>query len=186
MTKYKSKSGIEFENNDVQNDVAPILIGIDDSNNEVDINELKNKYKDEKIYTYKGNVWNEDKHELEQVTYYYIAGIAIDAKKYKLIENYEYDYSDKADRIIEVVMQAEKYKRVFYKHYNKTNCSYLDLVDIVVDDLIEEYYTAQAEEDGYATLDLFDEGGWSVNIEIDSEDDFKNYISSIRIVEEVQ
>ena len=175
--KYDDK---EFKMN-YPNDIAPVLIGEETSDKKVNLKELEEKFKGNKIFSYDTNIYNEETGELKPVTYYYIGAKCTTAKQYKLIEEYDCDCPPK-NMLIEVILQTENYKTKFYKNIKNSNCSMMDLLDIAIDEIKEELFKDESED--YTMLSLYDDGGWHIAIEI-SENKIENLITSVRLVEEI-
>ena len=53
------------------NDIAPVLIGEKTSDEEINLKELEEKFKGNKIFSYDTNTYNEKTGELKPITYYY-------------------------------------------------------------------------------------------------------------------
>lgn len=180
MKKFKC-GGIEFEM-DYPNDIAPIVIGKESETEKVDLQELEVKYKDNKIFSYSTNTFNEETGDLKPITFYYIGAKYINAKEYKPIYEYDYDECPPKDMLIETVLQVGNFKRTFYSNIKNYNCSMMDLIDTAIEDIKEKIFDDDNED--WTLLLLYDDGGWQIDTEI-NYDEIENFITSIRLVEEV-
>lgn len=179
MKKFKYKDKI-FES-EYDNEIAPVLIETETIEHKVDIKKLQNKHKGEKIYCYNTNTFNEKTRKLEPISYYYVGAKCIDSKKYKHIEKYNYE-SPPSNMSIEIILQLEKYKKKFYKNIKNINCSMIDLISNAIEEI--KYVLPRSSEYEYS-LSLYDEGGWQIEIDVD-ETNIEDYITSIRLVEEIE
>lgn len=179
MKKFKCGE-TEFEM-DYPNDIAPVVIGKESETEDVDLKELENKYKDNKIFSYSTHTFNEKTGDIKPITFYYIGAKCVDTKEYKPIYEYDYECPPK-DMLIETVVQVGNFKRTFYSNIKNSNCSMMDLIDTAIDDIKEKIFDDENEE--LTQLFLYDDGGWQIDTEI-SDDEIENLITSIRLVEEV-
>ena len=175
--KYDDK---EFEMN-YPNDIAPVLIGEKTSDEEINLKELEEKFKGNKIFSYDTNTYNEKTGELKPITYYYIGAKCTTSKQYKLIEEYDYNCPPK-NILIEVILQKGNFKTKFYKNIKNLNCSMMNLLDTAIYEIKEELFKDESED--YTMLFLYDDGGWQIDIEI-SENEIEDLITSVRLVEEI-
>lgn len=181
MRKFKFKDR-EFEMS-YNNDIAPVLLAKAYEGHNVDIDALKAEHKDVSIYTYTTNTFNEETGELSPVTYYYTGAKAINSKNYKDIVDYDSDFPPK-NMLIETILQVEHYKKKIYTNIKNHNCSMIDLINDVIEDILHKYQN-ETDED-YISIDLYDEGGWSLDFETEADDrSIEKLITSIRLVQEV-
>lgn len=179
MKKFKLGEK-EFEM-DYPNDVAPVVIGEKSETEKVNLQELKDRYKNNKIFSYSANIFDEETGKLKFVTFYYIGAKCVNAKEYRHISEYTPESPPK-NMLIEIILQVENFKRTFYSNIKNTNCSMMDLIDIATEDIKEKLFNSEDEET--TSLFLYDDGGWQIDTEICSND-LENFITSIRLVEEV-
>lgn len=179
MKKFKYGE-IEFEM-DYPNDIAPVVIGKESKTEKVDLKELEDKYKNNKIFSYSTNTFNEKTGDLEPITFYYIGAKCVDTKEYKLICEYNWECPPK-DMLIETVLQVGNFKRTFYSNIKNINCTMMDLINTAIDDIKEKIFEDEDEE--WTSLFLYDDGGWQIDTEIENNK-IENLITSIRLVEEV-
>lgn len=185
MKKFKFNDK-EFEM-EYENDIAPVLLDKACEGEKVNLEELQKKYPNNKIFSYSTNYYNdEESGKLIPITYYYAGAECINAKKYKHIEEYDCDFPPK-DILMEVILQDGRFKRKFYIPIKNSNCSMMDLIDTAVNEIGNILFDEVDEEEEYTLLDLYDDGGWRIDVEIGiDEEEIQNYISSIRLVEEVK
>jgi hypothetical protein len=181
MKKFKY-GDTEFEMNYL-NDVAPVLVATETPDKEVNLKELEEKFKGHKIFSYDTNTYNEETRELKPITYYYIGAECTTAKKYKLIEKYDFDFPPN-EMLIEITFQTGNFKAKFHEKIKNINCSMMNLIDNALDQIKEKLFKNE-EEEGYSMLFLYDDGGWEIDIEV-NENDIENLITSIRLVEEIK
>lgn len=175
--KYGEK---EFERN-YPNNIAPVVIGKEYGTEKVNLQELENKYDGNKIFSYSTHTFDDETGELKSITYYYIGAKDINAKEYKSIQEYDYEFPPK-DMLIETVLQVGNFKRTFYSNVKNQNCSMMDLIDTAVCEIKDKLFEYESED--CILIYLYDDGGWQIDIEID-ENTIENLITSIRLVEEV-
>lgn len=181
MRKFKFKDK-EFEMN-YNNDIAPVLLAESYEGHEVDINCLIDEHKDIKIYRYDTTNFNEETGKLSPITYYYAGAIAVDRKIYKDIEKYDSDFPPK-NMLIETTLQVENYKKKIYTKIKNHNCTMMDLISHVIEDILDKYRNESNED--YMSIDLYDDGGWLLDFETEAYDrNIEKIITSIRLVEEV-
>lgn len=181
MRKFKFKDR-EFEMN-YNNDIAPVLLAKAYEGHNVDVDKLEAEHKGIEIYEYDTNTFNEETGELSPVTYYYAGAKAVDAKSYKYIEDYDSDFPPK-NMLIETTLQVEYYKKKIYTNIKNHNCTMMDLISNVIEDILDKYQN-ETDED-YISIDLYDEGGWLLDFETEADDrSIEKLITSIRLVEEV-
>lgn len=83
---------------------------------------------------------------------------------------------------IEVVFQTEDYRAVRYLKGKSEYCSMLTLVDLGVDELAEKYYDKESE---VIRIFMFNTATGDVNdIEFENEEELKNCIVSVRLLQE--
>lgn len=181
MRKFKFKDR-EFEM-DYVNDIAPVVLAKEYGGNKVDIEKLKEDFKDVKIFSYTTHSYDEESCVFYETTFYYTGAKAVEYKRYKSIDVYSYDMPPE-NIIIESVLQVGRYKKRIYTTIKNHNCTMIDLIDSVVEDVLKKY--KDEHENDYIMLDLYDDGGWLLDFEINANyDSVKELITSIRMVEEV-
>lgn len=180
MKKFKFRDR-EFEMN-YANDIAPVVLAKEYGGNKVDIEKLKEHFKDVEIFSYTTHSCDEGSCVFYETTFYYTGAKAVECKRYKSIDVYSYDMPPE-NIIIESVLQIERYKKRIYTTIKNPNCTMIDLIDSVVEDILKKY--KDEHEDDYIMLDLYDGGGWLLDFKIDADyDSVKELITSIRMVEE--
>lgn len=179
MKKFKFGDK-EIESN-YPNNVLPVVIGKDYEEEAADFKKLSERFKEHKIFEYSTHTINEKTGEMKPITYYYIGAECIEAKKYKLISEYDYEIPPK-NMLIEINLQVGTFKRKFYNNIKNINCSMIDLLETATEKIKEKLFANKENE--YINLFLYDDGGWNIDVEI-TEDEVENFITSVRLVEEV-
>lgn len=178
MRKFKFLDS-EFDSNSI-NDVAPVLLAEGTLKKTVNVEELHEKYKGVKIYSHDTYNYDEKTREFTPVTYYYAGAKAIDAKEYIPLREYDSDFPPE-NMLIETTLQAEEYKRKFYTSIKNHNCTMMTLIDYAIEDILEKH---KKDDEDYFILDLFDDGGWPIDIEVDARtSSISDLVTSIRLVE---
>lgn len=101
----------------------------------------------------------------------------VDFKERKLVDYY--DSGLKAEQTIEIIFQNEDWRKIVIKTINTHNCSMVDLIDTIIEEIWEEIVDDEYGE-GYMYMTSID-GDYS-SICIESEDMLKNMIVSLRVV----
>lgn len=101
----------------------------------------------------------------------------IDFKERKLVDYYDAELE--AKQTIEIVFQIENWRKIITKTINTHNCSMVDLIDTIIEEIWDEIVDDEYGE-GYMYMTSTD--GDYDSICIESEDMLKNMIVSLRVV----
>lgn len=173
---YKGK---KFEM-DIDNDIAPVLLALEDDTKKVDLEKLKQDNPDCKIMQESTTTFDMESGKITPVTYYYTGAKAVECKKYKAIEKYDGELPP-SNMILEVTLQVDRFKKKVYAKILNKNCNMIDLIYRGV----EEIYNHLIECEDYYIIKLYDECGWLLDYELENnEHAIESLISSIRLVEE--
>lgn len=174
---------------DFETDIESLLIDEEELNEgRVNIVELEKSFG--KVYSKNCNIFNSKKHTTKRVTRYYVPAEAMDRKRYKQIVDYNPDFPP-TNPIVEVRLQLEESSCYAYVRLNNGNCSFFELIDFALDEIKEDatkcILGARKLDRGGFSLPFQDEGGWTDYIDIEDNDlDIEQFISGIRLVEEVE
>lgn len=151
---------------------------------------VKEEYGDVPIYYKKISMYDEEKQQIMFKVYYYIAAVSSDFPKYRplsFLESERNAYSEPIERIVELTFQCENSKLVVYQKHEITNINLIDLIDICLNDFHRKQLAESDQDgDGYYSLSMYDEAGWESDISIDDFEQLRDYLTSIRLVEEVK
>jgi hypothetical protein len=188
MRKYIDFDGSIFEQ-DAKQDVIPTLIAKETKDKPVNLEELIAKYPGVDIHAYDTNIFNEETRDLSPITYYYYGSKAVDIVEYEHIKEYDPEDPPK-NALIEVTLQTDVYKRVVVVPIKNHNCKFMDLIDNAIDDIAENLDLVEGYiEEDYASIKLYDDGGWPLDIELSApthyhlESELKDLVTSLRLVE---
>ena len=197
MKTFKLPNGVTFEDH-YPYPVRPVVIGqLDqehfDPKNPIPqeyLEHVKEQYNDTPIYYKNLSTYDVEECKLKFIVCYYIAAVSDDFPKYRPLSFLDWErnaYSTPIERIVELTFQCENSKVVVYQKHEIVNINLIDLIDICLDDFHKKQLAeAGNDEDGYYGLSMYDEAGWESDISIDDLDQLRDYLVSIRFVEEVE
>lgn len=197
MKTFKLPNGHTFEDN-YPFPIRPIVIGtIDleffDPENPIPqeyLEYVKEEYRNTPIYYKKLSMYDEEKRQIVFKVYYYIAAVSNDFPEYRPLSYLDAErnvYSEPIERIVELTFQCEDSKLVVYQKHEITNINLMDLIEICLNDFHRKQLAERdQDEDGYYSLSMYDEAGWETDISIDDFEQLRDYLTSIRFVEEVK